>query len=334
VPARAPAANELVYDACNAVSCACTFSERLKEAFRHVASYSGHVNLGCKRGAALDDPQSRRCAGGGHPHGLAETVRALVTLFALLAGVAAQGAEFVAPYVDTVEEDVELILDLADVGPGDYLIDLGSGDGRFVIGAARRGALAHGVELEPTLVERARRNAEAAGVAARTAFLEGDVFAADVSMATVVTLYLFPEANIALRPKLLAELAPGTRLVSNSFHMGDWAPDARAQGRTSGGALLWVVPAQVEGHWRLTVGERAGRLELRQRYQEIEAALEFDDREAAIETATLRGDVLTIVAATDAGALALRARAVGDTLTGSAQAGEQVLTLTGNRERE
>lgn len=259
----------------------------------------------------------------------------MLLLCALALAPSAHAAEFVAPYVDTVEEDVELILDLADVGPGDYLIDLGSGDGRFVIGAARRGALAHGVELEPTLVARARRNAADAGVSERTAFLEGDIFAADVSMATVVTLYLFPEANIALRPKLLAELAPGTRLVSNSFHMGDWEPDARAQGRTSGGALLWVIPATVAGPWRLSVGDRTAHLVLRQRYQRIEAAeLEFDGRTVAITAATLRGDMLTVVAETAAGALALQARIDGDRLTGTAQLGEQVLALRGEREGE
>lgn len=259
---------------------------------------------------------------------------ALIVSLGLLLAPTPRAAEFVAPYVDTVEEDVELILDLADVGAGDYLIDLGSGDGRFVIGAARRGALAHGVELEPTLVARARRNARAAGVASRTAFLEGDVFDADVSMATVVTIYLFPEANIALRPKLLAELAPGTRLVSNSFHMGDWVPDERAQGRTSGGALLWVIPAPVAGSWHIAVGDRPGVLEVRQRYQEIDAELEFDGAPATIEAAGLRGEILTLVAETAVGALALRARVDGDLLEGTAQLDETVLTLTGERAHE
>ena len=206
--------------------------------------------------------------------------------------------------------------------------------GRFVIGAARRGALAHGVELEPALVERARRNAEAAGVAERTAFLAGDLFDADLSMATVVTIYLFPEANLALRPKLLAELTPGTRLVSNSFHMGAWEPDARAQGRTSGGALLWVIPASVAGRWHLSVGAHTGVLAIHQRYQKIDATLEIDGQAAAIEEAGLRGAVLTLLAATDAGALALRGRVGGDALTGSAQLGEQVLTVRGKRAHE
>lgn len=269
-----------------------------------------------------------------HPclHDRARRTASLCLLLALGLAGTARAAEFVAPYVDTVAEDVELILDLADVGPGDYLIDLGSGDGRFVIGAARRGAVAHGVELDPALVERARRNAADAGVAARTAFLAGDIFEAELSMATVVTIYLFPEANIALRPKLLAELAPGTRLVSNSFHMGDWEPDARAQGRTSGGALLWIVPARVEGAWTLDFDGRSARLEVQQRYQRVEARLLVDGESVPLAEARLRGDVLTVVTATPATPLALRGRVRGDVLRGTVQAGERVLALRGRRE--
>ena len=159
----------------------------------------------------------------------------------LLAGTPAYSAELVAPYVNTVHEDVELMLDMAEVGPADYLIDLGSGDGRIVIAAARRGARGHGVELQPELVELANANAKAAGVADRVHFIEGDIFAADLSGATVITLYLFPEANLQLKPKLLAELPPGTRVVSNAFHMGDWQPIKHEYGRTSGGAMLWVI---------------------------------------------------------------------------------------------
>src|SRR5690606_30264646 len=114
--------------------------------------------------------------------------------------------------------------------------------------AAARGAFAHGVEIEPELVELARRNARRAGVDGRTAFVEGDIFEADIGAASVVTLYLFPDANLALRPKLLAELAPGTRVVSNSFDMGEWTPDVHdMSARSSGGILLWIVPADVAG---------------------------------------------------------------------------------------
>ncbi len=163
-------------------------------------------------------------------------------LLILLLGAPTRAAELVAPYVNTVHEDVALMLDLAEVGPDDYLIDLGSGDGRIVIAAAERGARGHGVELQPELVALARENAAEAGVADRVHFIEGDIFAADLKGATVVTLYLFPEANLRLKPKLLAELPPGTRVVSNAFHMGDWLPIKHEYGRTSGGTMLWVIP--------------------------------------------------------------------------------------------
>ena len=249
-------------------------------------------------------------------------MKALAALALAWLTSAAYAGEFVAPYVDTVEEDVEMILDLADVGPGDYLIDLGAGDGRFVIGAAQRGALAHGVELDPALVERARANAERAGVSERTHFEIGDIFDADIAMASVVTIYLFPEANIALRPKLLADLAPGTRLVSNSFHMGDWAPDARAQGRTSGGALLWIIPANAAGIWRFTTPRGPAQLMIEQRYQRIDARLEIDGERVPLESAVLRGDVIQCVAA--GGTLTLHGRIDGPEMTGQ-------LTLAGNR---
>ena len=254
----------------------------------------------------------------------------------LLAALTVAVAEerFVAPYVDTVREDVELILDLADVGPGDYLIDLGSGDGRFVIAAAQRGALAHGVELDPALVARGHANAAAAGVADRTAFVHGDIFEADVSRATVVTIYLFPEANIALRPKLLAELAPGTRLVSNSFHMGDWAPDRRAQGRTSGGALLWIIPAPVAGIWELEFGDATRTLTLEQTYQRVTAGLEG----ATVDAATLTGDRFTLLARDGEAQLALHGRVEGEAMRGTLQiergGTEQVLPWTARRRSE
>lgn len=186
-----------------------------------------------------------------------------------------------APYVPTVEEDVELMLDVAEVCPDDYVIDLGSGDGRIAIAAARRGARALGIEIEPDLVELSRRNARDAGVEDLAAFVEGDLFEADISAASVVTLYLFPEVNIALRPKLLAELTPGTRVVSNSFDMGDWVPDVHDKSaRSSGGILMWIVPARVAGDWRLEIdGAESYVLSIDQRYQQIEVRLGAPDGE-------------------------------------------------------
>lgn len=211
----------------------------------------------------------------------------------LLAAIAqAQTDGFVAPYVPTVEEDVELMLDVAGVRPDDYVIDLGSGDGRIAIAAARRRALAHGVELDPELVELARASAAESGVSERVAFLHGDIFEADIGRATVVTLYLFPDANLMLRPKLLAELRPGTRVVSNSFHMGEWQPDVHdTSARSSGGVLLWIVPARIDGEWSLEVdgGERLS-FSINQQFQQIELQFAGSAPGLASAAATLRGE--------------------------------------------
>ena len=211
-------------------------------------------------------------------------------LLMLLLPATASSAALVAPYVNTVHEDVALMLDLAEVTAEDYLIDLGSGDGRIVIAAALRGAPAHGVELQPELVALAETAAREAGVADRVHFVEGDIFAADLSRASVVTAYLFPEANLQLRPKLLAELPPGTRVISNAFDMGDWLPDKREYGRTSGGAMLWVIPARISGGWILNVDGRQLTLQIEQRFQQIAVAMQESDRPVPIARASLRGN--------------------------------------------
>jgi SAM-dependent methyltransferase len=161
-------------------------------------------------------------------------------------------------WVPTSQPLLDAMLDLAKVTPQDFVIDLGSGDGRGVITAARRGARALGIEYEADLIELSRRNAASAGVADRTSFLKADLFEADLSQATVITMFLLPELNLRLRPKIL-DLKPGTRIVSNTFTMGDWNADGTA--RIGGGcgdwctALLWVVPAKVAGTWKLPDGE-------------------------------------------------------------------------------
>lgn len=218
--------------------------------------------------------------------------RNAVLLILLLPALACP-AELVAPYVNTVREDVELMLDLASVGPGDYLIDLGAGDGRIVIAAAQRGARGHGIELQPELVALANDNAGKAGLGDRVRFIEGDIFAADLSRATVVTAYLFPEANLQLRPKLLAELPPGTRVVSNAFHMGDWRPDRHEYGRTSGGAMLWIIPARIGGDWILEIDGRQLSMHIEQRYQEIELQIFAADEQIPVRAAALEGKEIT-----------------------------------------
>lgn len=193
------------------------------------------------------------------------TILGLLSSLSVLGSTAGLPGQ-VAPFVVMDERDVQAALTLAKVGRGDRLIDLGSGDGRIVIAAAQRGAEALGIELDPSLVMKARPAAKEAGVEKRARFLEGDLFAQNPSGATVVTLCLFPDANLALRPKLLQELKPGTRIVSNSFDLGAWAPDQHIRAASSGGLLLWIVPAQLGGQWCTASGER---FRIEQTYQAV-----------------------------------------------------------------
>jgi len=186
-------------------------------------------------------------------------------------------------WVPTAQTLVEKMLDMAKVTPDDYVIDLGSGDGRTVITAARRGAKALGIEFNPKMAELARRNAERAGVADKARFVEGDIFASDFSEATVLTLFLLPDLNRRLMPTILA-MKPGTRVVSNSFSMGDWRPDKTAEViqdcKTHCRALLWIVPAKVEGAWELRfAGEPAEYLlSLNQTQQFFTGSISIGDK--------------------------------------------------------
>lgn len=175
-------------------------------------------------------------------------------------------------WIPSEQAVVDTMLDLAGLTPEDTLLDLGSGDGRIVIGAAHRGATAIGVEYDPALVDLSRRLAEDAGVSDRASFVRGDIFETDLSRATVITMFLLPELNLRLRPALLA-LRPGTRIVSNTFTMDDWLPDGSA---TVGDgchtwcvAFLWVIPERVEGVWRLG----SSRLMLSQRFQDVSGTI-------------------------------------------------------------
>lgn len=176
-------------------------------------------------------------------------------------------------WVPTNQALVDRMLDMARLTPRDHLVDLGSGDGRMVITAAKRGATARGIEFNPDLVGLAQRTAAAEGVGSRARFEQADIFQSDFRNATVVTLFLLPDLNLRLRPTLLA-MKPGTRVVSNSFTMGDWQPDESAQ-VTEGCASYciahkWVVPAQVAGSWR--IGNQ--QLSLKQEFQMLSGSLQ------------------------------------------------------------
>jgi hypothetical protein len=159
-------------------------------------------------------------------------------------------------WVPTPQVTVDKMLDMAKVTPQDFVIDLGSGDGRTVITAAKRGARALGIEYNPDMVELSRRNAAQAGVSERAQFVQADIFQSDFSKATVVTMFLLPDLNLKLRPTIL-KMRPGTRIVSNSFTMDDWEPDQREAVSNCESwctALLWIVPAQVDGTWKMANG--------------------------------------------------------------------------------
>ena len=191
-------------------------------------------------------------------------------------------------WVGNPEAMVQKMLDMAAVAPSDYVVDLGSGDGRNVIAAAKRGARAHGIEYDPDLVEYAKRLATKEHVSDRATFERGDVFVADFSKATVVVLFLTPEMNIRLRPKLL-NLKAGSRVVANTFAIGDWNPDEIA---TLGAgcekfctARLWIVPAKVAGTWTMSQGE----LTVKQVYQSFSGSLKHRDGTVPV-SGRLHGD--------------------------------------------
>jgi SAM-dependent methyltransferase len=200
-------------------------------------------------------------------------------------------------WVPTSYELIEKMLDMAQVTKDDLVMDLGSGDGRNIIAAAKRGARGIGVEFNPDMVALSRRTAEKEGVADRATFVEADMFEADISKASVLALFLLTDNLRRLQPKFL-DMRPGTRIVVNTFTIPDWEPDAK---ETIGGdcmswctALLWIVPAKVEGAWRMTVSP--GDLLLQQKFQNVTGTLNLNGKEYTIENGRLRGDELSFTA--------------------------------------
>ena len=199
-------------------------------------------------------------------------------------------------WVPTPQALVEKMLDMAQVTPQDFVMDLGSGDGRTVIAAAKRGARAMGIEYNPKMVELSKENAAKAGVSDRAEFMKADLFETDLSKATVITLFLLPDINLKLRPTIL-DLKPGTRVVSNTFSMDDWAADQTAtvgDGCTSWcTALLWIVPAKVGGVWTW----RDSELTLTQQFQMVSGTLRRGAASTPITNGRLRGDQISLAPA-------------------------------------
>lgn len=198
-------------------------------------------------------------------------------------------------WVPTQQALVDRMMEMAKVTKDDYVVDLGSGDGRTVITAAKLGARAHGIEYNPELVELSKRNAKAEGVSDRATFEQGDIFKSDFSKATVVTLFLLTQLNVKLRPTLL-DMKPGTRVVSNTFTMEDWTPeqtiDAGANCTSFCRAHLWIIPAKVAGDWKTSDGE----LKLTQTYQMLQGTLTRGGKAEPISEAKMTGTEIAFTA--------------------------------------
>jgi len=224
-----------------------------------------------------------------------------------------QGKDVV--WVPTPQVTVETMLDMAKVTPSDYVIDLGSGDGRTVITAAKRGATAHGIEYNPERVAYSKCMAAQEGVSAKATFAEADLFQSDFSKATVVTMFLLPDINMKLRPKIL-DMKPGTRVVSDTFTMEDWKPDQTTDITENCSlwctAHLWIVPAKVDGTWKLDNGQ----IKFDQKFQEVSGTLTQNGKEMSI-TGKLDGNKIKF----NAGGAEYTGTVNGNTISGTRAGG-------------
>jgi precorrin-6B methylase 2 len=218
-------------------------------------------------------------------------------------------------WVPTPPELVTAMLAMAKVTPNDLVMDLGSGDGRIVIAAAKLGATAIGVEFEQSMVDLSRGNAKMEGVTDKATFIQGDIFETDFSKATVITMYLLPNLNMKLREKIL-DMKPGTRVVSHAFTMEDWESDQTqtVEGRT---AYFWIVPAKVNGAWTLQAGSSAGELSLQQTFQKITGSLKIDGKVLELKNASLEGASISFSAGDQTYSGAVNANSITGTVKDS-----------------
>jgi SAM-dependent methyltransferase len=252
------------------------------------------------------------------------------------------------PFVPTPAVVVDAMLDLARVGPEDYVVDLGSGDGRIVIAAAKkRGARGLGVEIDSALVGEARREARRQGVDGRVQFTMDNLLHAEISSATVVTMYLYPRLMLTMRPRLIAELKPGARIVSHEFDMEGWEPDTRVTvpvpdkpyGAPSSDVLLWIVPADLRGvwRWRSVTGKTSQDYEvaLAQEFQKLAGSVVVDGRQGRIEGGAVRGEEVRFSLTMEAGGRALRhefrGRISGDSIRGIVRVESEELAWNATR---
>lgn len=228
------------------------------------------------------------------------------------------------PYVPTSEKVVEIMLDVVNVGSGDYVIDLGSGDGRIVIAAAKHGAVGHGIDIDPKRIKEARENAVKAGVHNRVLFIEDNIFKTDFSRASVVTMYLLNSVNLKLRPHLLEKLRPGTRLVSHDFDMGEWKPDKHIKEGYSD-IFYWVIPAKADGNWKWKTGGKDFSVNIRQNFQEIEVNVKSGNKAFKTGESVLSGERISFTAIhPSTGEMYIfSGRVEGDKITGTVQIREE-----------
>ncbi len=230
-------------------------------------------------------------------------------------------------FVPTDTSKVRAMLEAAQVDAKDLVYDLGCGDGRIVITAVKKyGARGVCVDIDPIRIQESKNNADTAGIRKRMEFIEGDLFEQDLSKATVITLYLLPSLNERLRPKLFKELRPGTRVVSNSFDMGEWQADRTLDVKTSSGmqsyAYLWIIPADVSGQWRLTSEGSSGKeytLDLKQKFQEVSGTATSGGTSTPLTNFSMKGDSVTFTLTEGGERVEFTGKVTGDKASGTAK---------------
>lgn len=253
-----------------------------------------------------------------------------LAMFSLLWWQLVSAVELDVPYVETPDDIATLMMDMAQITPQDYVIDLGTGDGRLVLAAVKRGASGLGVDLDPQRIEEANANASKAGVTDKVKFVIGDLFKTDISQATVLTLFLNSEVNMRLRPILFEQLKPGTRVVSHNFDMEDWQPDQQQELMVNDrnnfyihDIFYWVIPAKVEGDWQWQIGKDQFQMSVNQQFQNIKAELRLNDQTLIVKNATVAGTELKITAVNADGSqeYILNGQVTNDNITGTISSG-------------
>ena len=237
-----------------------------------------------------------------------------LVLLAGLSGMAFAQLRLDVPYVPTPQDVVDRMLDMAKLTKDDFHIDLGSGDGRIAVTAAKRGARSMGVDLNPTRIAEANENAKKAGVTDRVTFVQGNLFEMNIGKANVLTMYLLQGVNLQLRPKILSDLRPGSRVVSHAFSMNEWEPDqhVNVNGRN---LYLWIVPGKAEGTWQAESGGRKFTLNLKQAFQKLTGTATVNGVSTPV-TGRLNGNAVELSADLGGGATQLRGEIKGNAIEG------------------